>query len=116
MEISSVHNKLHENKAIGWTSCLCWSHPLKIQWMQSKTCSVPKPKGNFNLDWEGYSFIQIFSLADNTEPLYKLIKKNVPFTMKETHAIGKKLLTPLLLKPFQPGKPITVTCDASWKW
>ena len=60
------------------------------------------------------------NLANDTEPLYRLMKKNVLFTMEETQkacidSIKKKLLTPLLLKPFQPGKPITVTCDASQK-
>ena len=58
------------------------------------------------------------NLADKVAPLYQLLKQNVPFIFstverKAIDSIKKALVSPLLLQPFQPDQPITLTCDAS---
>ena len=59
-------------------------------------------------------------LADKTAPLYNMLKKEVPFRMGETErkavdTLKDCLSGPLLLRPYQHGIPVTLTCDASQK-
>ena len=60
------------------------------------------------------------NLADKTAPLYKMLRKNVPFKMDgEAKAavdiIKESLSSPLVLKPYQVDQPVVLTCDASQK-
>ena len=62
----------------------------------------------------------IKNLGEKIEPLYRMMRKQEEFIMGPTQRIcidhiKDCLLSPLLLKPYEPNKPVTLTCDASQK-